>query len=177
VQPDQIPSFWISMLWSTLEALQYPMMLTDGPLLSKQDLDVVFQEVVHLVRTEEAEVAKLQCPTDQMNSYKNAPLTPKGREAMVRLVIDGGLSEGPPQRASSTPPRRQSPNGSSGSAQKVSMDCVIAPPDLFHCRAKQRLPLAQWSRRYAGSATRASRLPLRPVCRQRPSAAFCGGWD
>src|SRR5437762_4037999 len=28
-------------------------------------LDVVFQEVVHLVRTEEAEVAKLQCSTER----------------------------------------------------------------------------------------------------------------
>jgi transposase InsO family protein len=29
---------------------------------------------------------------DQMNSHKNAPLTPKGREAMVRSVVGGGLS-------------------------------------------------------------------------------------
>src|SRR6202023_2598305 len=29
---------------------------------------------------------------DQMNSHKNAPLTPKGREAMVRSVTEGGLS-------------------------------------------------------------------------------------
>ena len=28
-----------------------------------------------------------------MNSHKNAPLTPKGREAMVRRVIEGGLSK------------------------------------------------------------------------------------
>lgn len=28
-----------------------------------------------------------------MNSHKNAPLTPKGREAMVRLLIDGGSSK------------------------------------------------------------------------------------
>src|ERR1700732_3765120 len=27
-----------------------------------------------------------------MNSHKNAPLTPKGREAMVRSVTEGGLS-------------------------------------------------------------------------------------
>src|SRR5215207_5998245 len=29
---------------------------------------------------------------DQMNSHKNAPLTPKGRETMVRSVVGGGLS-------------------------------------------------------------------------------------
>src|SRR5437762_9045327 len=28
-----------------------------------------------------------------MNSHKNAPLTPKGREAMVRSVIEGGLTK------------------------------------------------------------------------------------
>src|SRR5260221_6156896 len=30
---------------------------------------------------------------DQMNSHKNARLTPKGREAMVRSVLEGGLSQ------------------------------------------------------------------------------------
>ena len=29
---------------------------------------------------------------DQMNVHKNAPLTPKGREAMARSVVEGGLS-------------------------------------------------------------------------------------
>ncbi|WP_280983329.1 MULTISPECIES: leucine zipper domain-containing protein [unclassified Bradyrhizobium] len=28
-----------------------------------------------------------------MNIHKNAPLTPKGREAMVRSVIEGGLTK------------------------------------------------------------------------------------
>src|SRR5438874_4481288 len=30
---------------------------------------------------------------DQMNVHKNAPLSPKGREAMVRSVVEGGLSK------------------------------------------------------------------------------------
>src|SRR6201990_1172955 len=30
---------------------------------------------------------------DQMNVHKNAPLTPKGREAMVRSVVEDGLSK------------------------------------------------------------------------------------
>src|SRR3984885_4948753 len=30
---------------------------------------------------------------DQMNSHKNALLTPRGREPMVRAVVDGGLSK------------------------------------------------------------------------------------
>ena len=55
---------------------------------------MVFQEVVHSARTEEAEVAKLQYSTgDRMDVHKNAPLTPKGREAMVRHVIEGGVSK------------------------------------------------------------------------------------
>ena len=28
-----------------------------------------------------------------MDTHKNAPLTPRGREAMVRCVINGGLSK------------------------------------------------------------------------------------
>ena len=32
-------------------------------------LDVVFQEVVHLVRTEEAEVAKLQCSKERPDEH------------------------------------------------------------------------------------------------------------
>ena len=28
-----------------------------------------------------------------MDTHKNAPLTPKGREAMVRSVVEGGLSK------------------------------------------------------------------------------------
>ena len=38
-----------------------------------------------------------------MNSHKNAPLTPKGREAMVRFVIDGGLSKAAAARQFSRP--------------------------------------------------------------------------
>jgi Helix-turn-helix domain len=56
-------------------------------------LDVGFQEVVQLVRTEELRLRSFSVPRrDQMNSHKNAPLTPKGREAMVRCV-EAGLSK------------------------------------------------------------------------------------
>ena len=37
---------------------------------------------------------KLQISREnRMDTHKNAPLTPKGREAMVRIVIEGGVSE------------------------------------------------------------------------------------
>src|SRR5882724_2773427 len=42
---------------------------------------------------------------DQMNSHKNAPLTPKGREAMVRFVIDGGLTKAAAARQYNTTPK------------------------------------------------------------------------
>src|ERR1700692_4782060 len=42
---------------------------------------------------------------DQMNSHKNAPLTPKGREAMVRFVIDGGASKAAAARQFNTTPK------------------------------------------------------------------------
>src|SRR5258708_24890718 len=41
---------------------------------------------------------------DQMNTHKNAPLTPKGREAMVRCV-EAGLSKAAPARQFNTTPR------------------------------------------------------------------------
>ena len=54
------------------------------------ELDVGFQEVVHLVRTEEAEVAKLQYTTERPDEQpQESSLTPKGREAMVRSVAAG----------------------------------------------------------------------------------------
>jgi transposase InsO family protein len=40
-----------------------------------------------------------------MNSHKNAPLTPKGREAMVRSVIEGGLSQAAAARQFNTTPK------------------------------------------------------------------------
>src|SRR5262245_2625356 len=41
-----------------------------------------------------AEVAKHQrFAEDRMDTHKNAPLTPKGRELMVRAVVDGGLTK------------------------------------------------------------------------------------
>jgi transposase InsO family protein len=56
---------------------------------------VSFQEVVHPVLNEEAEVveALANSPEGRMDVHKNAPLTPKGREAMVRSVVEAGLTQ------------------------------------------------------------------------------------
>src|ERR1700684_1481877 len=58
-------------------------------------LAVSFQEVVHSALAEETEVAEASDfrGENRMDTHKNAPLTPKGREAMVRSVIEGGLSK------------------------------------------------------------------------------------
>ena len=40
-----------------------------------------------------------------MNSHKNAPLTPKGREAMVRSVTENGLSKAAAARQFNTTPK------------------------------------------------------------------------
>src|SRR3974390_1977973 len=53
-----------------------------------------FQETVHSDLTGNSEVAKHRCRGDRTGTHKNAPLTPKGREAMVRSVVEGGLSLG-----------------------------------------------------------------------------------
>src|SRR6516164_3389343 len=55
---------------------------------------VNFREVVHSVRTGNADVAKLQrFAEDRMDTHKNARLTPKGREEMVRAVADRSMSK------------------------------------------------------------------------------------
>jgi len=40
-----------------------------------------------------------------MNTHKNAPLTPKGREVMVRSVSEGGLSKAAAARQFNTTPK------------------------------------------------------------------------
>jgi len=53
-------------------------------------LAVSFQQIVHPVLTEETEVLKLQIPREnRMNMHKNARLTPRGRERIVRQVDSG----------------------------------------------------------------------------------------
>lgn len=83
-----------------------------------------------------------------MDNHKNAPLTPKGREAMVRSVVEGGLAKASP-RCSSTWQRKRLPDVASASARKAWTGCVIAPLGSFHCRAypagEGRLALMQGS--------------------------------
>ena len=69
-------------------------------------LAVSFQEVVHSARTGNSEVAKHQrFAENRMDTHKNAPLTPKGREAMVRSVTENGLSKAAAARQFNTTPK------------------------------------------------------------------------
>lgn len=62
--------------------------------LRSSGLAVNFQEVVHSAQAVNADVAKPQrFAEDRMDTHKNARLTPKGREAMVLAVVEGGLSK------------------------------------------------------------------------------------
>ena len=77
-----------------------------------------------------------------MDTHKNARSDPE------RSRGDGARRSGrraelkPRPHGSSTPRRRQSPNGSSASARKAWMVCVIAPQDPFHRQTKPRRPHA-----------------------------------
>ena len=69
-------------------------------------LAVNFQEVVHSVLTGNADVAKQKrFAENRMDSHKNARLTPKGREVMVRSVVDSGLSHAAAARQFNTTPK------------------------------------------------------------------------
>jgi hypothetical protein len=53
-----------------------------------------------------------------MDTHKNARLTPKGREEMVRAVVDCGLTKAAAARQFNTTPKT-SLSGSSGSEPKA----------------------------------------------------------
>lgn len=68
--------------------------------------DVSIHEFVHSVRTGNAYVAKQKrFAENRMDTHKNWHLTPKGREAMVRAVVDGGLSKAAAARQFNTRPK------------------------------------------------------------------------
>ena len=69
-------------------------------------LDVNFQEVVHSDLAGNADVARQKrFAEDRMDTHKNARLTPKGREEMVRAVVDDGLSKAAAARQFNTTPK------------------------------------------------------------------------
>ena len=108
-----------------------------------------------------------------MDTHKNARLTPKGREEMVRAVVDNGLSKAAAARRFNTTSKTVGKWVERFQRRKVSMVCAIDPPDLFHRQTKPRLPHALSSRLCADSATPASRSQPKSASRPPPSAASC----
>ena len=111
-----------------------------------------------------------------MDTHENAPLTPKGRELMVRGVVEWGAVQGGggapvPHDAQD---RRQMDRAVRGRGRRKA--CASAARGRFPRRAKRRLPHAKGSRLCAGSVTPASRSPLKSASRRRRSAASSGGW-
>lgn len=107
------------------------------------ELDVVFQEVVHLVRTEEAEVAKLQCSTERPDEQPKECSPDAERSRGHGAVCGSGTEQCTPPRASSTPRRRWWPNGSNGRT-------ICA---TFWLRLHRCPRAAAWPSAYAGSRT------------------------
>ena len=109
-----------------------------------------------------------------MDTHKNARLTPKGREQMVRAVVESGLSKAAAARQFNTTPKtvakwvgRFRKEGVDGLRDRSSRP--LSSP------AKRHKPRAMRSRLCAGSATPASRSPPgRDLARHRqphPAAA------
>lgn len=73
-----------------------------------QELDVVFQEVVNLVRTQEAEVAKLQCSTERPDEQPQE-CSPDAERSRGHGAVCGNGTEQCTAPRSSTPRRRWCP--------------------------------------------------------------------
>src|SRR6266404_8889165 len=106
-----------------------------------------------------------------MNSHKNAPLTPKGREAMVRCV-EAGLSKAAAARQFNTTPKtvakwveRFRAGGVDGLRDRSSRPLSLpSQTAAATCAAVEALG----RQRYTGK-----QLRPRSACLRRPSAASC----
>ena len=109
-----------------------------------------------------------------MDTHKNALLTPRGREAMARSVIEGGLSKAAAARQFNTTPKTVAKWVARFRARAWPV-CGIARPGRIHRQAKRRQPNAPPSKVCEGSATPASRSPrksgFRPPRQPHPEAA------
>jgi transposase-like protein len=97
-----------------------------------------------------------------MNVHKNAPLTPKGREAMVRSVVEGGLSKADAAYQFNTTPKtvakwvkRFREEGVDGLRDRSSRP---------HSSPSQTPPAT------------CGRSQPRSRCRRPPSASSCAAW-
>ena len=102
-------------------------------------------------------------------------LTPKGREMMVRAVVDGGLTKADAARQFNTTPKTVGKWVERFRKPKASKACATARRALIHRQPNSARHCATPSRFCVGSATRASRSPPRSASRRQPSVASSGG--
>ena len=105
-----------------------------------------------------------------MDTHKNASLTPRGREAMARSVVEGGLSKATAAHQFNTTPKTVAKWVGRFQAEGVA-GLQIARPGRIHRQAKRRQPNAPPSKVCEASITPASRSPRRSGFRPPPSAA------
>src|SRR5437660_5283730 len=106
-----------------------------------------------------------------MDTHQNARMTPKGREQMVRAVVEGGLSKAAAARRYHTTPKtvakwldRFRAEGLDGLRDRSSRP--------LSCQAKPPPPPAQQRKSCAASATPRSRSPKSSGSPNRPFRAF-----
>jgi transposase len=99
-------------------------------------LIVNFKEVVHSVRAGNADVGRRQQFAGAPNGHaKNARLTPKGREDLVRAAVDGGLSNAAAARRFNTTHKTVAKWIARFKAEGVSMVSATAPQNPIHRQA------------------------------------------
>jgi transposase-like protein len=109
-----------------------------------------------------------------MDTHKNAPLTPKGREAMVRSVVEGRLSKAAAARQFNVTPKtvakwvkRFRAEGVDGLRDRSSRPHSLpSQTPVATCAAVEALR----RQRYTGN-----QIAAEVGCRQRPSAAYRAG--
>ena len=107
--------------------------------------------------------------------HKNARLTPRGRDRIVRRVESGQTLEAVAEKPQ-TSARGRLASGLIDIVAKDWRDCRIAHPGRIGCAGRRRRRLSRRSNSCVASAGRASRSRLRPASRQPPSAVFFVGW-
>ena len=106
-----------------------------------------------------------------MDTHKNAPLTPKGREVMVRSVIEGGLTKAAAALQFNVTAKTVAKWVKRFRAEGV--DGLRDRSSRPHSLPSQTPPAT-----CAAVATlRRQRSRPRSASLRRPSVASCGGWD
>ena len=90
-----------------------------------------------------------------MDTHKNAPLTPRGREAMARSVVEGGLSHAAAARQLNTTPSAMlaisapGPRPRSANKRTVSIYPTSASLSVGHASAPTPSPKCSWANIWA----------------------------